>query len=212
MLKIITLICCGSALFPLSAAGTGSIGGRVVTQGARSASGILVRLDKIREFRKDAAGRLQPFGQNVNSLMLTRPDGSFVFTDVPEGSYYLCALATRAGELNSCEWGTEPAPVRVVSGQTAHGGTLVVRSGVVLRIIMDRALPDDDFSVGLMTDSGQYTRANPERSDRQAGHYVLTAPPATSGSLFIDSPYAVQGATRVQLPSSGEAVVHLTVR
>ena len=174
---------------------TGSIAGHVVRESGVRAAGIGVRYDKIRTLRRDAAGRMIPIGPGVNWSVQTRNDGSFVMTGLPTGEYYLCALGSRPGELNSCDWDNEPAPVSIRPGEQVQNVVLTIRSGAVIRIRVDdpagKLGNDSDFIAGFMADSGHYTRAVSASTSGTGREYVVTVPRDVAGRLFIDSRHAI---------------------
>ena len=174
---------------------TGSISGRVVGESGARAVGAVVRYDKIRTFQRDAGGRMIPVGPAVNLSVQTGHDGAFVITRLPAGEYYLCALASRPGELNSCEWENEPTPISVVPGQQVQNVLLTIRSGAVIRIRVDdpagKLRDDSDFIAGFMADSGHYSRAHSASPRLTAREYVVTIPRDVSGRLFIDSRHPI---------------------
>ena len=189
----VVAIAAGAAL-----AQTGSISGRVVGESGARAVGAIVRYDKIRTFQRDGGGRMIPVGPAVNLSVQSGNDGVFVITGLPAGEYYLCALASRPGELNSCEWENEPAPISVVPGQQVQNVLLTIRSGAVIRIRVDDPagkLRDEDLIVGFMADSGHYSRAHSASPRATAREYVVTVPRDVTGRLFIDSRHPITDQT-----------------
>ena len=206
-----------SAALPLLGAGSGTITGRVTADGKAPAVGVTVRFDKVRTFKRAPMGQMAPAEEGVNGTVRTRADGSFSIGGIPAGQYYLCALATRNGQLNSCEWGTEPAPVTVVPGRESTGIALNLRSGVLLRIRVSdnagRIASDEDFRAGILTSAGHFKEASFEGAAGRQRVYTVAVPHGTSGILMLDSPHEVvtpSGVRARELPVEvpREAVQH----
>lgn len=64
--------------------------------------------------------------------VVTGADGRFSFSELPPGTYRLCATAATGGYVDGCLW--HPGPVRVVSGTNLAGRRIVLETAGTLNV------------------------------------------------------------------------------
>jgi len=126
---------------------TGSISGRVISQGGAALHAIVTILP---------AGPLGfPSGKAHRVLAIN--NGAFTFAGLRSGQYNLCAQipaseAPKASPpfLDTCEWGSSHAPIKIASGQQVTGVTITAPPGALLKI----QIADPDHILPSVTSPG----------------------------------------------------------
>jgi hypothetical protein len=175
-----------------SAQQLGLLSGVVTDDVGTPVRGALVLYSKIRDSGKDHLGRTTTEGPGLDWGTRTGPDGRFLVAGLPEGDYYLCAIGTLPNHLRTCEWGGQSTPVHLGAGQSVAGLVLVLRTGTVIDILVrdpnSRVTSGRRFAVGVMSDSGIYSRAKLIDQAGPVRRYVVTVPKGASVRLFLDGP------------------------
>ena len=93
--------------------------------------------------------------------VFTGPDGSFVVSGVPPGSYRVCIQVPGTTFLNPCTWSGSPPGATVEAGQTAALGELQLETGYLVRVRLNdagRLLQSDEGRVpGARVQFGVWT-------------------------------------------------------
>ena len=64
----------------------------------------------------------------------TAADGSFTISNLPAGTYDLCASAKSDGYLNTCAWSAPVSPLQLKAGQSIVGYRIVLKKGSSLQV------------------------------------------------------------------------------
>ncbi len=193
-LELITAIFTAAALLTKTVPGQqpGSISGSVADEQGASVPGALVLYSKIRSLGKDSLGRPAAVGPGLDWGTRTGTDGRFSASSLPEGNYYLCAIGTQANQLKSCEWGGQSSPVHVGAGQSVSGIRLILRTGTLINILVRdpnaQVAAGRRFGVGVISNTGVYTRAKLLNKTGVVSHYAVAVPKGASIKLFLDGP------------------------
>ncbi len=170
----------------------GSISGSVTDEQGAMAPSALVVYSKIRAIGKDSLGRARAVGPGLDWGTRTGADGRFSVSNLPEGNYYLCAIGSQTNQLKSCEWGGQNTPVHVGAGQNVSGIRLILRTGALVNILVRdpnaRVAAGRRFAVGVMSNTGVYSRAKLLEKTGAVSHYVVAVPKGASMKLFLDGP------------------------
>ena len=83
-----------------------------------------------RAFVSATATNLPPLRLTVQSAS----DGSFSFSQLPPGAYYLCLAPSAEGHLDPCVWSPPPATVNLAAGQNSSGYVLKAAPGAIITI------------------------------------------------------------------------------
>jgi len=74
-------------------------------------------------------------GSPPSGGMLAGTDGTFAFSNLAPGLYYVCAYAPpQKSVLDSCEWTLSPQTVTLITGQNLTGLQIVLQPGVRLQL------------------------------------------------------------------------------
>jgi hypothetical protein len=60
--------------------------------------------------------------------------GAFTITNLPAGTYMICAQVSGGGYLDPCAWSPDPPKIQIGAGQVVTGYRLVVKKGAVLQV------------------------------------------------------------------------------
>ena len=158
MALIISLV---SASMSGQSTGTGTISGTVVNGAGAGVSAI------VQAVGIHSAARVAP--------VQSAADGSFVFPQLPSGTYRLCATAQTPGYVDSCLWANSP-PV-TLAGQALTGqaitlenaGTLQVQINDPAGLLSATSTPGSGavashLMVGVMTDGRIFLEHSPHRA------------------------------------------------
>ena len=149
-----------SGPMPAQSAATGSISGTVVNG---TGAGVFAVVQAI---GIHAAAPIAP--------VQSAPDGSFVFPQLPPGTYRLCATAQTPGYIDSCLWANS-IPV-TLAGQTLTGQTITLENAGTLQVQIN----DPGGLLSATTASGQPLPGT------VASHLMVGV--MTDGRLFLSIP------------------------
>jgi hypothetical protein len=107
------------AAFPQTSA-TASISGTITGDDGKALSAVVIAN---RNAPPAASGRAQ-----------SSASGAFAISNLPAGTYTLCAAVENLGYLDPCTWQLQPSTVQVATGQKVTGAKLVVKKGATLQV------------------------------------------------------------------------------
>lgn len=155
---------------------------------------------------------LQSNGLPPSGGMLAGTDGTFSFSNLAPGLYYLCAYAPpQKSVLDSCEWTFSPPTVTLTTGQNQTGVQIVLQPGVRLQLRVNdlaQVLPvpvlgrKGNALQTSLTDAGGFYHAMPLRSfDATGFNYEMVVPAAMALTMqFGGTGLALTDAKGVAVP------------
>jgi hypothetical protein len=72
-----------------------------------------------------------------NAQTTTASDGTFVFTQVPAGTFQVCPQAPNSALLAPCSWQPPPPQVKVTTGQSVQMPAIQMTRGILLLVRID---------------------------------------------------------------------------
>jgi hypothetical protein len=164
--------------------------------------------------------------------------GAFSISNVPVGTYIVCAYSTAQALLSNCQWTSTYKSVAVNAADLVIP-PIIMKTGTVITVAVQDplgmlnpiatnshiggTLPTGHyFHLGVIDGNGYYASARLMSQDGQSRSYAVTIPKSNAVSLFIDSDLSVSDsngnsvATRV--PSSAgvqggaDTILSLAVR
>jgi hypothetical protein len=150
-----------------SPAPSASISGTVIDEAGRPVPAARISYNKHTEHEPDSRWRPRIKELGFAATITSGPDGRFTITGLPGGTYGVCALASGATQLGSCEWDPVPS-INLGPSQAAESITRIVHDGTLLTIrVADPSsrivLPDSRgnvaqrgrrFFIGVSSDTG----------------------------------------------------------
>jgi len=206
MLKLLSRMIALAAFFAVPDAipqQTGSISGSVMNDAGGPLPGAQVFYNRVQDLRRDERGRLVPVASSMRSgVVKTDGTGKFLIPALPAGQYYLCAGGIQQNHLMSCDWQQRQGPVSLGAGQNASNLQLTVRTGTILRIlIQDRASRiGSQHQLGVISATGHYKRAARVGRTGDPVQYALAVPKRISLRLFLGTPPVLRDETGIPLP------------
>ncbi len=130
-----------------------------------------------------------------SSATTTDTDGSFSFSSVPAGNYYVCAYSITPGLLSNCQWQSHYTALTIGTAGTS-GVPLVMTRGTVITLNLQDpngllAGTAHHFYPGLISASGYYTAAQLVSSGSTSRVYAATIPNSATMNILIDSDLVV---------------------
>lgn len=214
-------VACGLAMLCSYAASgqTGTISGSVRSDGSVPLSNITVLYKSFNL----AGSRVASIA--VNSSVVTDQNGNFQIGGLPAGTFYVCALASSAGQLSSCRHGARPVYVVVSAGGQSGGVALTISTGQIVRVRVTGAIGSISaahrFSVAAMASDGSFEIGKQVSQSAQELDFEITIPENLSSYLMINTdlnvtdgsgnPIAVQRPV-IPLPTSSPSTVSLVLQ
>lgn len=192
-----------------TAADRATISGTIRDDTGAVPPGITVQIRQLAQLSGITAWGRPVFLPGYSATIGLDDTGSFRFTGIPAGEYFVCAWSDSPGLLSNCEWTARHAPIGIRAG--AVRVPIVLRHGSVVTIrLLDRAhrlAQGHRFQAGVITAGGYYAAArisshDPGGSCDPGGcRYVTTIPRSARVRIFIDSDLCVTNRAGKELPS-----------
>jgi hypothetical protein len=132
-----------------------------------------------------------------NAQTSTASDGTFVFTQVPAGTFQVCPQAPNTALLAPCSWQPPPPQVKVDAGQSVQMPAIQMKRGVLLLVRIDdpsavRAANDKAGSgthlhVGIRTPATMVQEVPVLAKDAKGYDQGIYVPPDTALELSVFS-------------------------
>jgi hypothetical protein len=105
---------------------TGTIQGRVQTEAGKPVAGALVTAAPKKAPADGSLGK--PFH------VVSKPDGTFVFEQIPGNTYWLCARLSGSELLDPCAWSTTPPTVDISDGTPSKDTAITLKEGAFIHV------------------------------------------------------------------------------
>ncbi len=202
-----------SAQTALSPTKNGSIQGTVVGSDGTSLPGAHVFAAL-----KANVGKIKApptFVTNVVGAATASSGNTFIISNLPEGSYILCADTTTPGWLDPCHWSTSVPAINLAQGQSLTGQTVVMTKGAVVQIRINDpwqllSAPGGtivhDVEVVALGSNNAYFNARITSTDPGGRNEQVTLPFSLTHTLIVRSPkFALTDSTGAALPMAGRS-------
>jgi len=154
--------------------------------------GAVVSCRRVRELRRDKFGHVRAVGQPVsvtaNSSLV---DGSFLFSNLAAGDYYLCAYGVQPSHIPSCEWIRPAFIVHLEANAQIANLALTVQSGALINILVQdlnsRIGAGAKFYPGIISGWNYFSAARLIRHTPTSYEYWVAIPKTETVRLFLDS-------------------------
>ena len=148
--------------------------------------------------------------------------GAFVFRDLPNGDYTLCADAYAGGWLNPCVWGRRPLSARLSQNQRSMRVDIRLKRGAIVRIRLDdpaKLLAQHqgktagaEVLMGVSGDNFMFFPASITAQDEAGRTYGLLVPFAQPVKLAITSSFfQLADSAGIALPRSATTAIPVNV-
>jgi len=185
-MKLLLIIICGLAA-ALSAQTTGTVSGILA-----STTGAVVPGASVSAYLQGGSRSNGHFPPVFNAL--TANDGSFTLTGLPAGTYLLCAEQASMALLNPCFWSAKATTVKVASGGSVTGLSLVAQIGSARNIrvndptgLIANNPTMNDILIAVKPTNGLPMPAKLASKDATGETFTVLAPQSVSASILVYS-------------------------
>jgi hypothetical protein len=140
---------------------------------------------------------------------------SFTISNLPMGSYILCAQTTTPGWLDPCHWSASVPTINLAAGQNLTGQTVVMTKGAVVQIRINdpsklltaaAGAIVHDVEVVALGSNNAYYNARITSTDTGGRNEQVTLPFNLTHTLIIRSQqFALTDSTGAPVPASGHS-------